>query len=130
MNLFNLKIITPQKVYLDQDVKQLNIKTLDGNIGILANHSPLFGIVEISILNFITKNGNKKPLAIGGGVINVKNNQVIIITDGVSSKEDVNQLKAKTDKSKYEQLLKTAKSKGEIAQIEIALKKAINKLKL
>ena len=130
MNLFNLKIITPEKIYLDEDIKQLNIKTRDGNIGVLANHSPLFGIVEISILNFITKNNHKKPLAISGGIINVKNNQAVIITDGVSSKDDVNQLKAKTDKNKYEQLLKTAKSKGEIAQIEIALKKAINKLKL
>ena len=130
MSLFNLKIITPEKIYLNEDIKQLNIKTIDGNIGILPHHSPLFSMVEISILNFIGKDNKKKLLAIGGGAINVKDNQAIIITDIISSKEEVDELKAKADKNKYEKLLKMSKSKGEIAQIELALKKTLNKLKL
>ena len=130
MNLFNLKIITPEKIYLNEDIKQLNIKTIDGNIGILPHHSPLFSMIEISILNFIGKDDKKKLLAIGGGAINVKDNQAIIITDIISSKEEVDELKAKADKNKYEKLLKMSKSKGEIAQIELALKKTLNKLKL
>ncbi len=130
MSLFNLKIITPEKIYLNEDIKQLNIKTIDGNIGILPHHSPLFSMIEISILNFIGKDDKKKLLAIGGGAINVKDNQAIIITDIISSKEEVDELKAKADKNKYEKLLKMSKSKGEIAQIELALKKTLNKLKL
>ncbi|HAS79218.1 MAG TPA: F0F1 ATP synthase subunit epsilon, partial [Ruminococcus sp.] len=38
MTPFNLKIITPEKIFFDGKTEQLTVRTTEGDIGILAGH--------------------------------------------------------------------------------------------
>lgn len=127
---FNLKIISPDKVFQIENTSQINLTLYNGDIGILANHAPLIAKIKICILSVLT-NHKKHFFALAGGVLNVgSNNQVTIITEEVDNKEKIDKIKENQNKNKYEQLLKQASNDYETAQIEIALKKTINKLKL
>ena len=41
MTKFKLKIITPQGIYQEVEIDQINLDTTAGQIGILAHHIPL-----------------------------------------------------------------------------------------
>ena len=52
MSKFHLHIVTPKGTYRDVDVDILNIRTTDGQMGILAHHMPLASGVEIAEMNY------------------------------------------------------------------------------
>lgn len=54
---FNFKIYTSDGKTLQDEVDILNVVTTTGTMGILANHLPLIGIIDISQFNYkkITK---------------------------------------------------------------------------
>ena len=41
MKSFKLKIITPEKVFFDEETEQIIVRTTEGDIGILAGHEML-----------------------------------------------------------------------------------------
>ena len=45
---FKLKIITPQGIYQEVEIDQINLDTTAGQIGILAHHIPLASGVKVS----------------------------------------------------------------------------------
>ena len=53
MTKFKLKIITPQGIYQEVEIDQINLDTTAGQIGILAHHIPLASGVKVSQMNYI-----------------------------------------------------------------------------
>ena len=47
MTKFKLKIITPQGIYQEVEIDQINLDTTAGQIGILAHHIPLASGVKV-----------------------------------------------------------------------------------
>ena len=79
-NKINLRIITPEKVAYRAEADQVSLPTKDGEITIMANHIPLISIMKHGEL-VIKNNGEKIFLAVCNGFIEVKKNNVIIMTD-------------------------------------------------
>jgi F-type H+-transporting ATPase subunit epsilon len=71
-----LKIITPEKLILEEDVDQVTIPSKEGELTILPMHIPLITMLssgDIVALN----NGEYIPMAVSGGFVEVKNNKNI-----------------------------------------------------
>ena len=49
-NLFSAKVIATNKVYYDDRLLYLNVRTLDGQIGFMAHHAPIVVAVDIGVL--------------------------------------------------------------------------------
>ena len=49
-NSFNLKIITPDRVFYDNDVDMVEMKTTEGEIGVLPGHIPMTVLIKPGIL--------------------------------------------------------------------------------
>ena len=47
---FNLQIISPTRVFFDGDIDMVEMKTTEGEIGVLAGHIPLTAILEPGLL--------------------------------------------------------------------------------
>lgn len=72
--LLNLKIVTPEKLILEELVEQVTLPTKEGEITILPNHIPLIApLASGDIVAFV--NGEYLPIAIVGGFVEVKNNE-------------------------------------------------------
>lgn len=81
MKAFKLTISTPiGKNYINEKVNILNTEIYNGQVGILANHAPLVSSLKVSLFNFKTIDGEEKIGVLHGGVIEVSNNEVTILT--------------------------------------------------
>jgi F-type H+-transporting ATPase subunit epsilon len=89
-----LEIVTPEKVILDQDVQSVSIPGVEGEFQILENHAPVISVLTKGhikldantklpkeVENDFQKVNGKLCMKITGGVIEMNNNKVIVLTD-------------------------------------------------
>jgi F-type H+-transporting ATPase subunit epsilon len=82
-----------------------------------------------------TKEGVKHYFALGGGILDVQKDHVLILADSFESKEEIDRERALEAKQRAEELLKKAKenplsSNVDIKRANLALKRAMNRLTL
>lgn len=128
---FNLKVVTPEKVYNISDIDSIEVSTDNGIVTILSHHAEYLANVEIS-LAYIVKGNEKYVYSIGGGAIhfNEKENLATLVVTSIHSPDDVD-VKALKEKEKIqiEKLSKT-QSIQEQKRAELILKRITNDLKL
>ena len=72
--LLKLKIVTPEKLILEEEVLSVTIPTKEGEITILPDHVPLIApLASGDIVAFV--NDEYIPIAIVGGFLEVKNGE-------------------------------------------------------
>ncbi len=125
MKTFKLKIITPKGIYKETDVEMLNIRTTEGQLGILAHHLPLAAGLEISQMNYISK-GERFKFAIGGGFVYVNDDETTVIANSIESPEEIDLRRAQEAKKRAETRLTNRDC--DIQRAELALKKAITRI--
>lgn len=130
-NSFLLKITTPDGKKFEDNVEMANFTLSDGAIGILKGHTPLVGVIEISIMNY-KKNNEFYNIAIEGGILQVGQNQVNVLADAFETQDEIDFQRALKAKQKAEDSLKKTidKDSEDYSKAEIALKRALNRLKL
>lgn len=126
---FTLKIVTPKGIYLEKEVDILNIRTTSGQIGILANHLPLASAIEISEMEYAIGKDRYK-YAIGGGFVYVSTDDTTIIANSIESQEEIDLARAKQAQERAEDRLKSKDPELDVLRAEIALKKAINRIRV
>jgi F-type H+-transporting ATPase subunit epsilon len=85
----NIQIMTPDKIFLKQQVEEIILPTNTGQIGILKNHAPLITALDIGVL--LLRSQNKWiPIALMGGFALIKKNQVTILVNEAESVETLN----------------------------------------
>ena len=131
MNLLKIKILTPNGIYLEDDIYRLDVRTQSGNMGILHNHSPLVSSLDIAKMQIITKDQKPKIYALHGGLLNVIGKEAVIITSAIESQEAIDKKRAQIAKDNAEKIItKTSKEDRNYLSAELALKRAITRLKL
>lgn len=97
--MLNLKVITPEKVVLDEQVTQVTLPTVEGEITILPGHIPLVTLLGKGDIVGI-KDNESIPLAIVGGFVRVTGDEVAIMADfaehvSVLTDEEIEKAKTK-----------------------------------
>jgi len=87
--VLSIRVITPDKIYCAPKVEEVILPTLTGMIGILEGHASLITGLEIGLLR-VKMDEVWIPLVIFGGVAEIKENKVMIITNAI---EDLANLK-------------------------------------
>lgn len=127
MKKFKLEVITPQGVYLNEEVEELYLKTSNGYQGILANHDTLVTAVDVAP-GFIRNNNKKDYYAIFGGVLHINKESVKLI---VSNIEHADSIDAERAKKAHERALERLKSKEvgvDTKRAELALKRSLARI--
>lgn len=127
--MLQLEIITPEKIVYKNEVEEITVPTINGQITILPKHIGLLAQVipgEITV----RKTGSQYGLAITGGFLEVHNDSVSILADYAVRAEDIEILKAQEAQKRAEKLMeeKTSDQDFRIAQGELI--KAITELKI
>jgi F-type H+-transporting ATPase subunit epsilon len=128
MNLL-LEIITPEKVIYKDEVDEVIVPTVDGEIAILPNHINL--LTQINPGELIVKKGvNQQSLAITGGFMEINNNKISILAEYAVKAQDIEIAQAMEAKKRAEKVMneKSADNEMKIAQAEMI--KAILELKI
>ena len=86
MKSFKLKIITPEKVFFDEETEQIIVRTTEGDIGILAGHENY--VADLPAGPFRVKiDGKFKVAAISGGALKVSKEAVTILAMAVNGRK-------------------------------------------
>ena len=123
----NLKIITPQKILVDEQVDAVFSKSIDGEFGILPDHIPYMTDLDIGVTEY--KIDNKKEfVSTIGGVIQVKENIVAILSDNAEFGEEIDVPRARAAKERAEARLRAGKADTDVDRVQAALARAITRI--
>ena len=130
-----LKIITPEKLILDEMVDAVTIPTIDGEISVLVDHVPL--IAQLSSGDVVAiSSGEHIPMAVVGGFIEVKNEKnntvCIILADFAEHVADITDEMIAKAKLKAEELRKQALDKGvvDLEHFSSELQRSLTRVKI
>ncbi len=124
----NLKIITHEKEVFNEDVDAVYSKGVDGEFGILPDHIPFMSALDIGVTK-IEKDHNFDYITTMGGIFQFKDNQALILTDLAEKGCDVDVARAKAAKSRAEARLGDPNAEADAIRAQIALAKAMARLK-
>jgi len=77
---FQIEVVTPEKLVLDQRAEFAEIPGKDGFIGILPGHAALLGELGSGALT-ITSGGQTREITVSGGYVEVRDNHVRVLAD-------------------------------------------------
>ena len=123
-NLFELKIITPERVFYEGQVSMVEFNTTEGEIGIYKMHIPTTVIIEPGILT-ITEPEGPKNAALHAGFAEILPEKVTILAEIVEWPSEIDLERAEKAKSRAEERLAHKESSLDVQRANIALRKAI-----
>ena len=77
---FHLKVVSPRRLLVEADVEAVFLPTLEGQIGVLPGHRPLFVGIGRGLLIFRESSG-EDSVAIKGGYAQVQPEKVVVMTE-------------------------------------------------
>lgn len=123
-----LRIVTPERVVLETDVDQVTAASVDGELSILPDHEPIVTALAIDMLRY-KQNKEDEFAAVMGGILEVKNNEVTVLSDmaELDTEIDVTRAHHAKERAEAEKLQKTDKLDVYVA--ELAISRAVARLK-
>ena len=82
MDTFQIDIATPEKLVLQQQAESAQIPGKDGYMGILPGHAALLSELAHGKLT-LTTGGKTESFIVTGGYVEVRDNHVRVLADGV-----------------------------------------------
>ena len=86
---FRAVIVTPEHQALDESATQAIVPAWDGQIGILSGRAPLLTKLGLGLLRIDLAGGRRRTFLIDGGIAQMKDNRLTILTDDAIASEDV-----------------------------------------
>ncbi len=97
------KIVTPEKTVYEDEIGQVTLPTREGEITVLPDHIPLISVLAPGEL-VIKKDGVEIAMAVSGGMIEVRKNEITILADTAERAEEIDVKRAEEAKERAEKL--------------------------
>ena len=88
MATFHFDLVSPEKLAFSGEVDQVDIPGLEGDFGVLAGHAPVIAAMRPGILT-IFAGGKKEKIIVVGGLAEVSDRGLTVLTDVATSLEDL-----------------------------------------
>lgn len=126
-NKFDLKVITPERIFYEDSVDMVEFNTVEGEVGILKGHIPMSMVIAPGILT-ITKDGEPKNAALHAGFVEVLPNQVSILAEVVEWPTEIDKDRAEAAKDRAETRIREAAPGTDMARADLALRRAVARI--
>lgn len=124
---FDLKIISPDRIFYEGKASMVELTTSEGQIGIYKKHVPLTALIEPGVIT-ITEEDGKKVAAMHAGFLEVLPDKVTILAEVVEWPEEIDIHRAEEAKIRAERRIATKDPNINLHRAEIALRKALIRL--
>jgi F-type H+-transporting ATPase subunit epsilon len=84
MAMLRVEVVTPEKRVWSGEAKMVTARTLDGELGVLPDHSPLLGVLADGTVSIKAADGSTNDFVINGGFISIANNRVSILGESAN----------------------------------------------
>ena len=127
--VFRLQVISPDRIFYDSDVEMVELKTSEGEMGVLKGHIPLTAILVPGILK-IKEDGQVKKAALHDGFVEIFQDHMTILAESCEWPEEIDVNRAKEAKIRAERRLSSGEDNVNIARAEMALRKSLIRIEL
>ena len=126
---FQLRIITPERVFFEGPADMIEFNTTEGEIGIYRNHAPLTVIIKPGILT-ITDGESVKEAALHAGFAEILQDQVTIMAEIIEWPDEIDISRAEEAKKRAEDRLASKTPETDVARAETALRRAMARIEV
>jgi len=126
---FQLEIVTPEKLVVNEAVEEAQIPGLGGYLGILPGHAPLITELAVGVITYRAQ-GVTKSLSVAWGFAEVLPEKVTMLAETAERPEDIDVARAQKAKDRAEQFLKGNDPQLDYDRAQDALQRAETRLKV
>ena len=101
----HLDIVTIERKVYSEDVDMVIAPGSEGELGILPNHTPLLTTLKEGVLR-VKRGGEEEAFAIGGGIMEVLPDRVIVMADAAEHSDEIDVARAEQARQRAEALIK------------------------
>lgn len=123
--LFQLNIISPERVFYEGKASMVELTTSEGEVGIYKNHIPMTLLIVPGIVTITEEGGGKKLAAIHSGFMEVLPDKVTIMAEVAEWPEEIDINRAKEAQVRAERRLQRKDPMLNLNRAEMALRKAL-----
>lgn len=129
MATFNFEIITPHEKVLTKESERVILRTVEGDMGILANHAPFVSELAPGEMKVVAE-GYEERFFVSGGFLEISREKTLVLADEAINVKDIDVVKAKKEAEEAKAKLAKLKEDKDIAMTQKALQDALTKVKL
>ncbi|MGL4365753.1 MAG: F0F1 ATP synthase subunit epsilon [Cetobacterium sp.] len=128
-NSFKLELVTPLSKILSEEVNFVMLRTTEGDMGILPNHSPFVAGLATGEMK-VRNNGQEKFYYVSGGFVEISDNVITILADEAMDVKDIDLEAARKEAQIAKEKLEKIAEDIDIANVQKTLTQALTKVKL
>lgn len=128
MKTLTVSVVTPDGTVVQDDYEMVSCKAETGELGILPGHIPLVAPLTISALR-LKKGSSEDIIAISGGFIEVRPDEVSILTSSAEKSDEIDIERALAAKERAERRLAEEKDIDKV-RAETSLQRALNRIEI
>ena len=128
-NPMHVEVISPDgPIYRETGVEMVVARAADGEFAVMKNHLPLAAALEMCPVRII-KGGKEQKVAVFGGFLEIKDNQVNIVAPLAELADTIDIARAQSAKKRAEDRLASKSKEIDVDRAKLALQRALTRLK-
>lgn len=132
--MIHLQLITLTGTKFDDDVYEVMLPTLDGEIGVMPGHMPLVSVATTGIIavrrNQKDADWNREFYATNGGVIEVDDDMLCVIVDEADHADEINEAEAEAAHQRALQMKSEAKDEVSLEHAQAIIDRSAVRLQV
>ena len=125
--VISVDILTPDRRVLEAQADSVVVPAADGELGILANHTPLVAQLQPGEIRMRAGN-DTQYFAVSGGFVEVQNNHVVVMAETAEMAQEIDIERARQAAERAKAALRAPSAAVDLAQAEAALRRALARL--
>jgi len=125
------EIVTPERVVLKEEIKQITLPTKTGEITVLPDHIPLVSSLVSGVIHIKRRNGEDEIISISGGFLEVLKDKVVILADTAERAEELDIDRAEEAHKRAAELKEKARRGEDVnfAEVNAAIERELARTK-
>jgi F-type H+-transporting ATPase subunit epsilon len=128
--LFDFEVHTPYRLFFSGKIQSVIFSIADGEICVMANHSPFAAPVVECILRIKDEEGLWKAAFVSRGIIEVNRKKNVLIVEAAEWPDEIDREHAIASKEQAQRILNDTQFKFELDKAKEQLRRADYRLKL
>ncbi len=133
MAQLTLRIITPERIALDEAVEYVWLPGVDGSIGVMARHAPMIAALDFGVLMYTKPGGARGHIFVSGGFAEVRGDTLRVISRAGEKPEEIDEARAREAERRARERLAQRGSAATMSEVnflraELALHRALLRL--
>jgi len=124
-----VEVVTAEREIYSGEADMVVARGTEGTLGILPEHAALLTTLAIGEMR-IKLGSAEEPLFVAGGFLEVRDNVVTVLADTAEHAEEIDEARAEEARRRAQERLEQSVSDVERAEMQAALERAINRIKV